>query len=135
MSLIKTMILQLIVVYCLSTEVQNVQVRASSTNYAYNQTRKQSSTTSLITTTLQNQSQSISRHLNALNKQHKRNDKHSQLSDLTFDLGRSKQHSLRRRQEGNSYKHNLLTGSAYTQLMSPYNQFYLNNNVNSPHNG
>lgn len=34
-----------------------------------------------------------------------------------------------------SHKQNLLTGSANTPLTSPYNQFYLTNNVNSPHNG
>lgn len=34
-----------------------------------------------------------------------------------------------------SHKQNLITGSANTPLTSPYNQFYLTNNVNSPHNG
>lgn len=34
-----------------------------------------------------------------------------------------------------SHKQNLITGSANTPLSSPYNQFYLTNNVNSPHNG
>lgn len=34
-----------------------------------------------------------------------------------------------------SHKQNLLTGSANSPLTSPYNQFYLTNNVNSPHNG
>jgi hypothetical protein len=34
-----------------------------------------------------------------------------------------------------SHKQNLITGSANTPLGSPYNQFYLTNNVNSPHNG
>lgn len=34
-----------------------------------------------------------------------------------------------------SHKQNLLTGSANSHLPSPYNQFYLTNSVNSPHNG
>lgn len=34
-----------------------------------------------------------------------------------------------------SHKQNLITGSANSPLTSPYNQFYLTNNVNSPHNG
>lgn len=34
-----------------------------------------------------------------------------------------------------SHKQNLITGSANTPLSSPYNQFYLTNSVNSPHNG
>lgn len=34
-----------------------------------------------------------------------------------------------------SHKQNLITGSANTPLTSPYNQFYLTNSVNSPHNG
>lgn len=34
-----------------------------------------------------------------------------------------------------SHKQNLITGSANSPLSSPYNQFYLTNNVNSPHNG
>lgn len=34
-----------------------------------------------------------------------------------------------------SHKQNLITGSANSPFTSPYNQFYLTNNVNSPHNG
>lgn len=34
-----------------------------------------------------------------------------------------------------SHKQNLFTGSANSPLTSPHNQFYLSNNVNSPHNG
>ena len=34
-----------------------------------------------------------------------------------------------------SHKQNLITGSANSPLSSPYNQFYLTNSVNSPHNG
>lgn len=34
-----------------------------------------------------------------------------------------------------SHKQNLLTGSANSPITSPYNQFYLTNNINSPHNG
>lgn len=44
----------------------------------------------------------------------------------------------RRRQSSStllSHKQNLITGSANTPLTSPYNQFYLTNSVNSPHNG
>lgn len=33
-----------------------------------------------------------------------------------------------------SHKQSLLTGSANSHFASPYNQFYLTNNVNSPHN-
>lgn len=34
-----------------------------------------------------------------------------------------------------THKQNLLTGSASSPISSPYNQFYLTNSVNSPHNG
>lgn len=55
--------------------------------------------------------------------------------------GKHSSNSKARRRQGSGhlqshgFKQNLLTGSANNNLMSPYNQFYLNNNVNSPHNG
>ena len=59
-------------------------------------------------------------------------------SNIVEQLNDRLQPSARRRQSQAtllSHKQNLLTGSANTPLTSPYNQFYLTNSVNSPHNG
>lgn len=60
------------------------------------------------------------------------------ISSRVNGLGVSDRLQGRRRQSPAtllSHKQNLITGSANTPLTSPYNQFYLTNSVNSPHNG
>lgn len=62
-------------------------------------------------------------------------NKYTELSDQIND---KLQIQPRRRQSQAtllSHKQNLITGSANSPFTSPYNQFYLTNNVNSPHNG
>lgn len=60
-------------------------------------------------------------------------NKYAELSDQIND----KLQPRRRQSQATllSHKQNLITGSANSPFTSPYNQFYLTNNVNSPHNG
>lgn len=62
----------------------------------------------------------------------------TEASSRSSDLGVTDRLQGRRRQSPAtllSHKQSLITGSANSPLTSPYNQFYLTNSVNSPHNG